>query len=480
MTPSTTTTEYGRQSSAAQRALQIPELLKLIFKYYPKSIQEKGPVCRAWADVAEEMLWSDVAGGNAKDFHDLLSVLGPIGSESKEVGYTYFIAREDLDWDRFLKCTRRVRSLNLGREEEYLDPQVVLTLLGSPDLMFPNLLSLTCSTGYHGPVCIRLLATPRLTSLKLEGNGDAQGFMNTIPVIPQLLPELTQLVLDFAGADLSPRLDSDFVALFTRLRSLRSVTLACYLCSLPVLSAMSKLPYLHTLDVWGYRDPSGDPHVPTQKVNGFAQLTKFLTEDFAVYRSLSWSESSLKELHLSPQLVDQWRDISRTIVVEQPGLESFSLTFKGNANETVAMSDLESICQFSLKRIILDFGKVTTHITEDDLIGLLRRFPMLEEFSLKLASPMKASVLWELAKVLPNLRVLRITLDFNNVRVVESVADGTPAFQRLRLFDVANSPVSQLSDAAALLCKILPAHCVIEPSSSWKKVFRDRELMMKP
>ena len=86
MTPSTTATEHTLQGSAAQRALQIPELLKLIFEYHPESIQEKGRVCRAWADVAEEMLWSDIADGNAKDLHDVLSLLGSIEIESKDVG----------------------------------------------------------------------------------------------------------------------------------------------------------------------------------------------------------------------------------------------------------------------------------------------------------------------------------------------------------------------------------------------------------
>ncbi|KAJ8508767.1 hypothetical protein ONZ45_g9008 [Pleurotus djamor] len=478
-----TATEHTLQSSAAQRALQIPELLKLIFEYHPESIQEKGRVCRAWADVAEEILWSDIADGNAKDFHDLLSLLGTIEIESKDVGFTYdFHSPEESDLDRLLKRTRRVRSLNLGEGEKYLDSQVVLTLLGSPGLMFPNLLSLSCPTGYRGPISIRLFAPPRLTSLTLDGTGDVQAFTNAIPAISQLLPELTQLKLEFAQADLSPRLESDFVALFTGLRALRSLMIASHLCSPPVLSAMSKLPCLHTLDAFGCSvDPSGDLPVPTQKVDGFAQLTKLLTEDFAVYRSLSWSESSLKELYISPRSVDQWRDISRTIVAESPGLESFSLTLRGNADETVAKTDLESLSQLPLKRLVLDFGKVTTHIAEGDLIGLLRHFPMLEEFSLKSALMMKASVLWEMAKVLPNLRVLRITLDFG-AGVVESVAAGASAFQRLNLFGMAESPVSQASDVAAFLCKVLPNRCVIEPSqygSSWKQVVRERKKMLK-
>ncbi|CAK5268562.1 unnamed protein product [Mycena citricolor] len=105
----TSTTMAFRASSPTNRALEIPELLDMIFRYLDNSCNvANARVCKRWSEIALDSVWRDL-----DDLYHLFAILKPLKPTSdKPDAPLEFTAPPDADdWKRAERYSRRVKRL---------------------------------------------------------------------------------------------------------------------------------------------------------------------------------------------------------------------------------------------------------------------------------------------------------------------------------------------------------------------------------
>ncbi|KZP14522.1 hypothetical protein FIBSPDRAFT_1048739 [Athelia psychrophila] len=456
------------------RILSIPELLDIIFSHLDEPTNASNAVvCKAWSEVALNVLWADV-----DDLQRLIGLLVPLVVKRN----VYTMARSPLpaDWKRFENYARRVRRLHYEPTASPWPCPSVFAELASTRLsmhILPNLHTLhwLASSSTHDPELLlhaKLFLHPRLTRLAAYLPIRASdSFIINPPddFFAEVLARAPHLVRLDLRMDVPARYISGPVCdLLRALPELEKVVLPEHHITSAVLGALATLPRLRVVQFeYGPEQGDGDAAdvlaiAPSLEVGAFPALMDLsLTVPLAALTALLPSLGGLTHLYVDTPAVQTSLDVSSLLSALPSGCPSLVALYlellwlrpaeDGDDDDAPLWADREREDMLTLDTLrpllVLPLREFTlTHdrpllLSPAEVRQLARAWPQIEvlvlacePLTLELGDDvgrgggaLPLSVLATLARLCPRLRTLGLFMDASEIGADVAAWGVTPA-----------------------------------------------------
>ncbi|TDL15769.1 hypothetical protein BD410DRAFT_822996 [Rickenella mellea] len=466
------------------RVLTIPELLDIIFCSTDELANARSvSVCKTWSGVALDTLWRDVHG-----LPRLFSLLAPVRRSSF---YGFQRSIEPSDWTRFNAVAHRVKYLTVEDLNGDVFCEEDLGEVSTTRQTFhilPHLIQLTLNTRNEDEFWFSVIFLHQ----------NLQRLVLKIPdkVVPKrFFAEVSLRSAKLCYLDLRMTIpvrtvEAELTDMLSTLTDLKTVVMPRYTISSSVMSSLSRLPNLGTIqfEYFSYQG-SGDPadvqpFCPVMREGAFPSLW-----DLSCYSTLCDMSSFFMAKYAPVNITSLY---VHTLSIETPLSFSECLTALSQTCQMLkylglylildgsAQIQVEDSYNLSFKDLcpILDFPHLTTFdlthyrpldITDDDMDRLARNWPSLESLKLN-AEPVildnpkiTFASLSSLAQHCPNLTRLGLYL---NPSPHDLPKPGMP-FKMLKSLEFGTSPIQSEDHAALYLSEICPLSCTVEVGVTW-------------
>ncbi|TDL16797.1 hypothetical protein BD410DRAFT_901830 [Rickenella mellea] len=450
------------------RALTIPELLDIIFSSTNELANARAvSVCKTWSGVARDALWRDVRG-----LHRLFCLLAPVIRYSSH--YEFQRRIEPSDWTNFNTMATRIKHFTVedleDRKFRDIDLGMVATTRRSIHIL-PNLTQLTLTMRDEGQFWFSVIFLHENLQRLVLKIPDAFPPQNLLTEVSLRCAKLCYLDLEMSNPS---RVEGALADMLSSLTNLKTVIMPCYTISSPIMTSLTRLPNLGTIQSQcftdrGSEDPAAvQPFSPVLHEGAFPSLRKLTFDsnlcDTAAFFTANFAPVNITYLCVQTASIETPLSFFECLTTlshtcEKLRVLAFYLTVDGSRqtfNEISESISFKDICP------ILDLPHLTafelTHyrpldISDDNIDHLARNWPELVSLDLNpgpvvLENPkITFGSFSSLARHCPKLGRLGLFLDPSPDNLP------TPAvpFKMLNTLDLGTSPIqSEVHDQVAL------------------------------
>ncbi|KAL5501247.1 hypothetical protein ACEPAH_9634 [Sanghuangporus vaninii] len=479
------------------RIFYIQEIICHIFDLLEKSSQFScALVCKSWCEVVLNRLWRDLESPKP-----LVALLRPM--QSFYLSMFSVKAPRSLDWKTFSRYARRVRHLVVDLSKLEISPEVFYRILGAKDVvgLLPNLSTLKIVfdrnddlNAFHQSI---LFMGPTVKEFYLSlPRGNASPLCRYFVQFAARMPRLAVLELDSVDRQSAAMIQDHLVTYLSALKSLERFVCAPYFATSDIVSALSNLPSLRSIEIgWPRFKGIGHPS------DVFLFRPSLAIDAFSVLRTLSFCATfkgaiDLMEVIHAPQLakimisspqLETAKSLHHLLYVlsrKRSRLEGLSLDAVHATDKSIGhLDDDQNIDRvtFEVLKPLLDFSELQTlnlsyhrpfHLTDTDLEKLLMNLPNLSglgfcaEPLLQEPPLLTTAVLPIIARRCPMINSLAMYIDTR----VGPPSLSTQAisfhvqFTHLKQIRFGTSPLAEedVSGFAFYLSKLLPPTCKMD------------------
>ncbi|KAL4269164.1 hypothetical protein AB1N83_003768 [Pleurotus pulmonarius] len=436
---------------------------------------ENARVSLWWKSEALALVWRQV------DLSNALQVLAPLEKKGRFYVFTRNIYLDD--WERFnVFYSRHVRKLTASPDKKY-EPSVGHMIASTrPSFnIFPYLDTLAFETNFH---LVPLFAHQNVNEMSfvIESLSKCAEVSATLPYIAPKVPCLKHLSIT---TNYDSSLEALIIDMVKELKQLQSLKLPSQWLTPDVTNAVALLPQLSTLETLQSARLCKSHH-PEQAEEIFSldlpqncfPLLRSLTLRATIPRTKA-SLPQLKKLRTITLLPSQATSLYEllplfTLIPQQfPCLTSLTLDFRDasgltSARKPIPPSDLRPLFALSSLHTLHIDHTFPIQLSNDKLLGLVKKFPRLIHLSLcphaghKLEPTLDITVLRSLITRRPNMKYLglhmRVPTDHGALQV-----DDPTVFKSTKSLSTLCIGTSPLTDkpfpVAVYLSRILPESC---------------------
>ncbi|KAJ7650397.1 hypothetical protein FB45DRAFT_17131 [Roridomyces roridus] len=390
--------------SPADRVLQIPELLALVFQFLDPESQCAGLlVCKRWSEIALDALWRVV-----DDLHRLFSILGPLHQPEDHAGadvpYAFVSAPNADDWARFEKYSRRIRRLMYNSESvPRLSPTVFEDLARTRTSLnlAPNVNMLSWLAPLRWSV---MFMHPNVKHLVLHLPEDFVTMESPSTYVRDIVTRMSNLTcLDLRTNIPMHDIEDSMGLLLQSLVKLRKVVLPRFAFTTRIAEIVAELEDLGCVEFQYWPEQGcGDPgdtmaFKPTLKLGCFPSLwylAATITIDCATdFMSSSLAPTNLTSLYVDSRLVETPESVNRLLTVLAENCQLLeSLSIITLIDESMPFQSLDDV--------------PSTERINASTLGPLQRFPNLTIFEFIHQNPLDMTNFEDMARSWPSLRKL--------------------------------------------------------------------------
>ncbi|KAI0708775.1 hypothetical protein C8T65DRAFT_830002 [Cerioporus squamosus] len=477
------------------RVLTVPELLEMIFSILEMGdLRRNALVCKAWAEVALDILWRDV-----EDLPRMLHLLAPT-EECPEGQKRFCRPLEPSDWMRFMRYASRVRKLVVTSSiDKYLQEPLVFDEIAQTRTtlhLFPKLswLTWTSETGERLRLSLMFMHENIKRFAVLLTPSAQYSFNVYFQEIALRMPKITRIDLRFSFPVRD--IETGLCELFTALPKLEDITLPKYTLTTKVIEALSRRENLGVVQFEFLEHQGGGDVADVQEWKPVLQEGAFpVLYDFNVnvqlpailrFMNAPFFPSTLRQLYVhliqlvSPQLVHEF---FVAVAEKCPHLTELVLDYSGDPTPYVFRRAVPKDELLTWETINPLNWETPLAISQADIEELASSWPQLEVLNLN-GGPMPTTepssltlhALIPFAKHCPNIRDLGLYID-------ASANPATPlpdAEQLARLLGLTARPFSRLQrlcfgtssidgpeTIALFLSQLCPLGCEVVAGVNW-------------
>ncbi|KAL5513861.1 hypothetical protein ACEPAG_2622 [Sanghuangporus baumii] len=347
------------------RVFYIQELLYHIFDLLGKSSQVScALVCKSWCEVVLNRLWRVLDSPKP-----LVALLGPLIKPYYTPLLVFKAPMRPLDWKTFFRYARRVRHLVIDFSKPEISPGVFHRILGANRIVgvLPNLSILKIIFDRNDDLDAfnqsLLFIGPSVKEFYLSlPRGNASPLCHRFVEYAVRMPRLAALELDSVDRQSTAMIQDHLVSFLSALKSLEQFVCAPYFATSDIISALSNLPSLRTIEIdWPRFKGLGYP-------SDVLLFRPSLESDaFAVLRTLSFCSTfkramAVMEVIHAPQLTK--------IMISSPQLETaeslhhllYVLARKRSRLEGLSLDAVHAIDKSAGRLDDLDIDRVTFEV----------------------------------------------------------------------------------------------------------------------
>ncbi|KAL5521852.1 hypothetical protein ACEPAF_1696 [Sanghuangporus sanghuang] len=477
----------------------IGELLWHIFDLLGKSSQFAcALVCKSWCEVVLNRLWRVLESPKP-----LVALLIPMQKSSYSSLLMAKTPIRPLDWKTFNRYARRVRHLVIDFSKPEISPEVFYRILRVNPIfgLLPNLSTLKIvfdrNDDFNAFNQSALFMGPSVKEFYLSlPRGIASPICRHFVEYVARMPNLAALELDSVDRQSAAMIQGHLVTFLSALKSLERFVCAPYFATSDIVSALSNLPSLRSIEIgWPRFKGIGHPS------DVFLFRPSLAIDAFPILRTLSFCATfkraiALMEVIHAPQLAK--------IMISSPQLETaeslhhllYVLARKRSRLENLSLDAVHAIDKsighldddldidrvtFEVLKPLLDFSELQTlnlsfhrpfHLNDTDLEKLLMSLPNLSDLGF-CAEPLLQEPALLTTAVLPI--IARRCPMINSLAMYIATRVGTPSlptqaisfyvrFTHLKQIRFGTSPLAEedVSGFAFYLSKFLPPTCKMD------------------
>ncbi|TFK66314.1 hypothetical protein BDN72DRAFT_961865 [Pluteus cervinus] len=355
-----------------------PSILLQVLNFIPSGCRLASMlVCKAWSEVALDLLWHEVG---VKNFYHFFNILAPLQKCSNEESlYEFERALTMADWTRFGRYNRRVRVIYLSalfvRCRKRLNQRAYdeLALSQPPSGITPNVTTLRVNTGYGN--LLPLFLTQRVKTLQLdlfypknfrEAEDPLHNRLDTLHYLSSKLTRLRELTFEVSGyyklirtcrelqsSHTIQQEESAICELIRKQRDLRVLSLPSCWFTTRIAEAAASLPHLqkilrnstdgNPLDTLTFNPALADIFSPFSSLR---ELSLVLPYPKFLQFILGWIPAehpnpNLKQLTIQSQVLESsetMQQLLEALVVRCPSLSALGLSSLRTSDQMPCMN----------------------------------------------------------------------------------------------------------------------------------------------